>query len=114
MNYLCPVPECSIPIYLISLLGVTRLDPKDQEERKVMGKFCFFMDGVLVPSITKKSVTNLDKVFDYSLKDTSAVQTTVKKLENWLSTVDKSGLPSRFKTWLYQHFALYPLVTSGV
>lgn len=114
MNHPCPVPECSLPISLISLLGVTRFDLKDQEEGKVVDKFCFFIDGVLVPSIAKKSVTSLDKVFDCSLKDISAVQTTFKKLENSLSTVDKSGLPSRFKTWLYQHFALYPLVTSGV
>lgn len=32
-----------------------------------------------------------------------SVQATSKKLEAWLSAVDKSGLPGRFKPWLYQH-----------
>ncbi|KAL1249583.1 hypothetical protein QQF64_020588 [Cirrhinus molitorella] len=59
-----------------------------------------------VPSITEKPVKSLGKVFDCSLSDTIAIQTTTKELETWLSTVDKSGLPGRFKAWMYQHGVL--------
>ncbi|XP_039590572.1 uncharacterized protein LOC120514312 [Polypterus senegalus] len=45
----------------------------------------------------------IGKVFDCSLRDTASIQTTIKKLEAWLSAVDKSGLPGRFKAWIYQH-----------
>ncbi|KAK0142515.1 hypothetical protein N1851_019559 [Merluccius polli] len=34
------------------------------------------------------------------------MQKTSKKLEAWLSKVDKTGLPGRFKAWIYQHSIL--------
>lgn len=46
---------------------------------------------------------SLGKVFDASLKDKAAVDATQKELKSWLSAVDKSGLPGRFKAWIYQH-----------
>ncbi|XP_048863711.1 uncharacterized protein LOC125738598 [Brienomyrus brachyistius] len=70
---------------------------------KVVDKFRFCVDGVTIPTITEKPVVSLGKVFDCSLRDTASVRITIKKLEAWLSTVDKSGLPGRFKAWLYQH-----------
>lgn len=73
---------------------------------KVTDKFCFLLDGTTIPSITEKPVKSLGKVFDCSLSDTAAIQTTIKELETWLSAVDKSGLPGRFKAWTYQHSVL--------
>ena len=46
---------------------------------------------------------SLGKVFDSSLKDSSSVQTTCKDLGSWLQAVDRSGLPGKFKAWIYQH-----------
>lgn len=64
---------------------------------KVVDKFCFFLDSVAIPSITEKPVKNLGMVFDCSLRDAAAIQATIKELEAWLTIVDKSGLPGRFK-----------------
>ncbi|XP_031136520.1 uncharacterized protein LOC116036966, partial [Sander lucioperca] len=41
--------------------------------------------------------------FDCSLKDAASIRATNEQLESWLTTVDKSGLPGKFKAWLYQH-----------
>ncbi|XP_061896860.1 uncharacterized protein LOC133645950 [Entelurus aequoreus] len=73
---------------------------------KLADKFRFFVDGTAIPSITEKPVKSLGKVFDCSLRDTAAIQTTIKELQTWLSAVDKSGLPGRFKAWIYQHGVL--------
>jgi hypothetical protein len=32
--------------------------------------------------------------------------TSNQELEVWLATVDKSGLPGKFKAWIYQHGVL--------
>lgn len=52
--------------------------------------------------ISKKPVKNLCNVFDSSLKDSSSIQSTCAKLDDWLKSVDKSGLPGKFKAWVYQ------------
>ena len=67
---------------------------------KVVDKFRFLVDGTAIPSIAEKPVTSLGKTFDCSLRDTASIKATITKLEAWLSAVDKSGLPGRFKAWL--------------
>lgn len=39
----------------------------------------------------------MGKFFDSSLRNTC------KELEGWLKRVDKTGLPGKFKVWVYQH-----------
>lgn len=56
--------------------------------------------------ILVKPVKSLGKVVDCSLRDTAAIQMMIKELETWLSVVDKSGLPGKFKAWMYQHSVL--------
>lgn len=70
---------------------------------KVNDRFRFLLDGTVIPSITERPVKSLGKVFDCSLRDTAAIKTTISELDTWLSAVDKSGLPGRFKAWIYQH-----------
>lgn len=63
----------------------------------------------------KKTVRSLGKIFNCSLRDTTAIRTTNQELEAWLVAVDKSGLPGKFKAWIYQHgilpMILWPLLT---
>ncbi|XP_076860736.1 uncharacterized protein LOC143513938 [Brachyhypopomus gauderio] len=70
---------------------------------KVVEKYRFYLDGVLIPSVTEKPIKSLGKIYDSTLKDKVAVQSTHAELKRWLSAVDKSGLPGRFKAWIYQH-----------
>lgn len=81
---------------------------------RVVDKFQFSLNGATIPSITEQPVKSLSKLFDCSLKDSASIQKVSKELEIWLSKVDKSGLPGRFKAWIYQHsilpWILWPLL----
>ena len=56
--------------------------------------------------MTEKPVKTLGKIFDSSLKDSAAIKQTKCDLATWLTTIDKSGLPGKFKAWIYQHGVL--------
>ncbi|KAK0134264.1 Zinc finger BED domain-containing protein 4 [Merluccius polli] len=85
---------------------------------KVEDKFRFHISGTAIPTITEKPVKSLGKVFDCSLRDTTSIQSTCTELDGWLKSVDKSGLPGKFKAWVYQHGILprilWPLLVYAV
>ncbi|XP_061733213.1 uncharacterized protein LOC133536595 [Nerophis ophidion] len=70
---------------------------------KVTGKFCFSLGTTKIPSLTEEPVKSLGKVFNCSLRDAVSTRSTNQDLETWLTVVDKSGLPGKFKAWIYQH-----------
>lgn len=70
---------------------------------KVTDKFCFSLGTTKIPSLTEEPVKSLGKVFNCSLRDAASTQATNQDLGTWLATVDKSGLPGKFKAWIYQH-----------
>ena len=49
---------------------------------------------------------SLGKRFDDSLKDTVAIPETKENLERLLNKIERSGLPSRFKAWIYENAVL--------
>ena len=71
-----------------------------------MEKVRFTVAGETIPTLSKKPIKSLGKTFNSSLKDTTTKQKTIKDLEEWLTKIDKSGLPGRFKAWLFQHAVL--------
>ncbi len=77
---------------------------------KVTDKFCFSLGGVQIQSITEKPVKSLEKVFSSTLRGTATLQETGRELGTWLVGVDKSGLPGKFKAWIYQHGILSRLL----
>lgn len=85
---------------------------------KVDDKFRFHIAGTAIPSITEKPVKSLGKMFDCSLRDTTSIHSTCTELDRWLRLVDKSGLPGKFKAWVYQHGILprilWPLLVYAV
>ncbi|XP_059199347.1 uncharacterized protein LOC131979398 [Centropristis striata] len=70
---------------------------------KVTDRFRFSLGLHQIPSVTERPVKSVGKVFTCSLKDADSIKATSADLEGWLRTVDKSGLPGRFKAWVYQH-----------
>ncbi|XP_051969484.1 LOW QUALITY PROTEIN: uncharacterized protein LOC127634119 [Xyrauchen texanus] len=70
---------------------------------KVDEKSRFSVAGLIIPTITEKPVKSLGKVFDSTLRDFASIQSTCIELDMWLKSVDRSGLPGKFKAWLYQH-----------
>ena len=69
-------------------------------------KFSFSIAGTMIPTLSECPVKSLGKIFDTTMRDTNAIRATVGDLELWLTRVDKSGLPGRFKAWIYQHTVL--------
>lgn len=67
---------------------------------KVTDRFRFRLGDHQIPSVTERPVKSLGKVFNYSLNDRDSNKATGADLEGWLRTVDKSGLPGRFKAWV--------------
>lgn len=53
---------------------------------------------------------SLGKIFNGTLRDTAALKATSRELGTWLVAVDKSGLPGKFKAWIYQHGILPRLI----
>ena len=66
---------------------------------KVTNKYRFRVADMEIPSITEKPVKSLGKVFNSSLSDKDSIKQTAE----WLSTMDKSGIPGKFKAWIYHH-----------
>lgn len=52
----------------------------------------------------------LRKLFNASLKDGANVADAVKQTEEWLKKIDRSRLPGKFKSCLYQHGILPTLI----
>ena len=69
-------------------------------------KFHFSIAGTMIPTLSECLVKSQGNMFNTTLRDTNAVQTAVGDQEFWLARVDKSGLPGRFKAWIYQHAVL--------
>lgn len=70
---------------------------------EVTDRFHFCLGGTHISSVTEKPMKSLGKTFDCSLEDAASIRATNKHLESWLTTVDKSGLPGKFKAWVHQH-----------
>lgn len=85
---------------------------------KVTDQFRFSLGDIQIPSVGEKPVKSLGKIYDCTLKDTASLQTTTKQLGIWLTAVDKSGLPGKYKAWIYQHGILprllWPLLVYDV
>ncbi|XP_067296477.1 uncharacterized protein [Pseudorasbora parva] len=73
---------------------------------KVSDRFRFTLGETMIPSVTEKPAKSLGKFFDSSLKDSAAIKQTKCDLTTWLIAIDRSGLPGKFKTWIYQHGVL--------
>lgn len=72
----------------------------------VTNRFHFSLGNTTISYVSDKPVKSLGKLFTSNLKDTAARQETSDNLNLWLSAVDKSGLPGKFKAWIYQHSIL--------
>ncbi len=95
---------------LESLMSWARMSFKPAKSRslvlkkgKVTDRFRFRLGEHQIPSVTERPVKSLGKVFNCRLNDRDSIKATGADLEGWLRTVDKSGLPGRFKAWVYQH-----------
>lgn len=92
------------------LMGWSRMSFKPTKSRslvlnkgRVADKFRFSISGTPITTIYEKPIKSLGKFFDGSLRDSVSIKNTCEELEGWLKDFDKTGLPGKFKVWIYQH-----------
>ncbi len=73
---------------------------------RVVDQFHFTLGGTQIPSVSEKPIKSLGKMFDQSLMDAASCQQIKSDLTAWLTAIDKSRLPGKFKAWMYQHAIL--------
>ncbi|XP_060584572.1 uncharacterized protein LOC132740645 [Ruditapes philippinarum] len=64
------------------------------------------IQGEDIPRIIDNPIKCLGKWFDATLKDKEAINQLQVSLSQNLKTIDKTGLPGKFKVWIYQHSLL--------
>lgn len=74
---------------------------------KLTNRFKLQVQEEVIPSIEDNPIKCLVKWFDDSLTDRNSVTSIEKQAEEWH---EKSELPEKFKTWLYQHGLLSRLM----
>jgi hypothetical protein len=70
---------------------------------QVSQRFTLQVQGENIPSIVESPIKCLGKWFDSSLKDKNNTAQVKQQLQEGLKQIDQTGLPGKFKTWLYQH-----------
>ena len=70
---------------------------------KVADKYRFRVGGLEIPTVSEMPVKSLGKWFDDSCMDKNSTKQMEEQLDDWLHKTDKSGLPGKFKAWIYQH-----------
>lgn len=94
------------------LISWARMKIKPSKSRSLVLKkgrvtnYDFQLGQEIIPSVSEKPVKCLGKYFDDTLRDTKNTTNTVEQLQQWMEAIDKSGLPGKYKTWIYQHGVL--------
>lgn len=56
-----------------------------------------------IPTLIEKSVKRLGKLFQHIMRDQTSLREMGPYLQSLPTQIEKSGLPNRFITWIYQH-----------
>lgn len=57
----------------------------------------------MIPSIKATPIKCLRKWYDDTLTDKNNISSTEHQAGEWLRKIDRSGLPGKYKCWIYQH-----------
>ena len=88
------------------------------QKMKIKRTARFAITGEIIPTINEKPVKSLGKWFDCSTNDQSTIKWIESDLDDCLRKINRSGLPDKFKAWIYQHAMLlrilWPLLLNEV
>ena len=76
------------------------------QKGKIKSTAQFTIAGEFNPTNTEKPEKSLGKWFNNSTKDQAAIKRIRGDHDDWLKKIDISGLPRKFKVWLYQYAVL--------
>ena len=70
---------------------------------KVTQRFTLKIQGEQIPSIVNNPIKCLGKWYDDTLKDVNNSRRLERDTTEKLVNIDKTGLPGKFKAWIFQH-----------
>lgn len=73
---------------------------------KVDNSYKFKVNGQVIPTLTEKPVKCLGKWYRATLNDRQSVVETHNQLVEWMQNIDTTGLPGKYKLWIYQYGVL--------
>ena len=82
--------------------------------RRVQDRFCFKIIKDIIPTVQEKPVKSLGKWYRADLNVKESVKEMLIQAETWMTSLEKSGLPNKYKAWGYQHGVLWPLLVYKV
>lgn len=59
--------------------------------------------GEEIPTIRENPITYLGKWYDDTLSYKNNISRTEKQADKWLKNINRTGLPGKFKSCIYQH-----------
>ncbi|KAK0143400.1 hypothetical protein N1851_018471 [Merluccius polli] len=99
--------------YLVELTDWARMEFKPGKSRslvlrrgRVQDWFCFKIREDIIPMVQEKLVKSLGKWYRADLNDKESVKEMLIEAEIWMPSLEKSGLPGKYKAWGYQHGVL--------
>ncbi|XP_061778568.1 uncharacterized protein LOC133569990 [Nerophis ophidion] len=98
---------------LIELTNWARMEFKPAKSRslvlkkgRVQERFRFKIRENIIPTVQEKPVKCLGKWYRADLKDRLSVKEMFSQAEAWMTSLEKCGLPGKYKAWGYQHGVL--------
>ncbi|KAK0136845.1 hypothetical protein N1851_026974 [Merluccius polli] len=101
----------SVPEDLVELTDWARMEFKSAKSKslvlrrgRVQDWFCFKIREDIIPTVKEKPVKSLGKWYRVDLNDKESVKEMLIQAETWMTSLEKSGLPGKYKAWGYQQW----------
>lgn len=98
---------------LIELTNWAGMEFKPEKSRSlVLGKgsvqdrFHFKIKDAIIPTVKEIPVKSLRKWFRADLNGKQSVREMLIQTDNWMTSLEKSSLPGKYKAWSYQYGVL--------
>ncbi|XP_056314571.1 uncharacterized protein LOC130229674 [Danio aesculapii] len=98
---------------LVELTDWARMEFKPEKSRSlvlrrgcIQDRFRFRIKGTTIPTVREKPVKSLGKWYRADLNDKESVRQMSVQVDTWMTSLEKSGLPGKYKAWGYQHGVL--------
>ncbi|RXN21510.1 hypothetical protein ROHU_024089 [Labeo rohita] len=88
------------------------------QQGHIQDQFRFRIKDNIIPKIQERPVKSLGKWYRADLNDKQSVREMIIQADTWMTSLEKSGLPGRYRAWGYQHGVfprlLWPLLVYEV
>ncbi len=104
---------------LVELTNLARMEFKPEKYRSlvlrkghIQDRFRFRIKDTIIPTVLERSVKSLGKWYRADLNNKQSVREI--QVDTWMTSLEKCGLPGKYKAWGYQHGATNMPVTSVI